>query len=94
MGYSDTLIADVLGSERKRLIFCGLETQEGVVMSDSERWLEIEQCNYREQLTSFGSDLVSFVLELHMICSNFRIYDFHGLPQIGDIGIMTSRNSG
>lgn len=47
MGYLDTLIADVLGSERKRLIFRGLETQAGVVMSDSERWLEIEQCNNR-----------------------------------------------
>ena len=53
MGYLDTLIVDVLGGEWKRLIFCGLEAQVVVEVSDRERQLELEQCNYRERLTLF-----------------------------------------
>lgn len=56
-----------------------------VGVSDSERRPEIEQCNYRERLTLFWSDLVSCVLDyIYDPPSSSRRYGFRVLQQIRD----------
>jgi len=62
---SDRMAVGVLGGEWKGLIFCSLEVSV-VAAKDSERRLEMERCDYREQLTSFWSGFMSFVFELYI----------------------------
>lgn len=58
-------IVDALGGEWNRLTFCGFEAQVGVAASYSERPLEIERRNSREQKTSFLNELMPYISELY-----------------------------